>query len=225
MKQMVKGLLGRAGEVMPASAFTALNRAVDMIGTGRWIRANGFRGFARHDCRERLYEIILSEAADKRVLYLEFGVFEGAATKWWAERLKHPDTRLIGFDTFDGLPETWNDDYQKGHFSVGGDLPRIDDSRVSFERGLFSDTLPHVTLPEHDLLVLNLDADLYSSTKYVLDTLVDRIPVGSYLYFDEFNDADHELRALNEFMKETGWRFELLGVTNTLKHAVFRRIG
>jgi hypothetical protein len=188
MKRAVKSLLGRAGEVMSSGAVLYLNRAVGVIETGHWLRANGYRNFTRYERRERLYELITKELAEKRVLYLEFGVFEGAATRWWAKRLLHPHTRLIGFDTFEGLPETWNEAYKKGHFSVGGNLPVVNDSRVSFEKGLFSETLPKLDIPEHDVLVLNMDADLYSSTKYVLDSLRDRITVGTYLYFDEFSD-------------------------------------
>jgi len=223
MKNAAKSLLGRIGAGLSSRTILNLGRIVDLLETGHWIRAKGYRTFSRHPRREGLYELVLKEAAEKRTLYLEFGVFEGAATRWWAQRLKHPDTRLIGFDTFQGLPETWNAAYQQGHFSVEGRLPKIDDPRVSFQKGLFSETLPDLALPEHDLLVLNMDADLYSSTAYVLNTLRDRIVVGTYIYFDEFSDSKHELRAFDEFLEATGWTFELLGVTEALTHAVFRR--
>ena len=38
---------------------------------------------------------------------------------------------------------------------------------------------------------------------------------GTYLYFDEFN-TNHELRAFDELMNETGRRFSLVGVTRTM---------
>jgi len=54
--------------------------------------------------------------------------------------------------------------------------------------------------------------------------LKDEIVPGTYIYFDEFN-RNHELRALDELMNETGMRFSLVGVTRTMKYAVLRRNG
>ena len=78
--------------------------------------------------------------------------------------------------------------------------------------------------PLHEVLVINLDADLYSSTICVLKVLKDEIIPGTYIYFDEFNHRDHELRAFDEFINETGMKFSLVGATRTLAHAVFRRV-
>lgn len=64
--------------------------------------------------------------------------------------------------------------------------------------------------PLHEVLVINLDADLYSSTICVLKVLKDEIIPGTYIYFDEFN-RNHELRAFDELMNETGMRFSLVG--------------
>jgi len=44
------------------------------------------------------------------------------------------------------------------------------------------------------------DADLYSSTKLVLDYLGDTIVPGSYLYFDDFSHRNDEMRAFDEFI-------------------------
>ncbi|HEV2569943.1 MAG TPA: TylF/MycF/NovP-related O-methyltransferase [Sphingomonas sp.] len=217
-------MLARTGERLPSRAVDMIGRAAGLVEVGAWVKANGHIGSPRFDRREGVWDTILAKAANERVLYLEFGVFEGAATRWWAERLKNPETRMIGFDTFEGLPERWNTSYDKGHFDVDGQLPRIDDSRVSFEKGLFSDTLPHVKLPEHDVLVLNMDADLYSSTIYVLRELRDAIKIGTYIYFDEFFDAPHELRAFREFMSETGYAFEMVAATKAFQHAAFIRV-
>ena len=57
------------------------------------------------------------------------------------EKNKNPGSQFTGFDTFTGLPEDWNFRYQKGHFSTEGKTPDIHDSRCSFEKGLFQDTL------------------------------------------------------------------------------------
>jgi len=51
-----------------------------------------------------------------------------------------------------------------------------------------------------------LDADLYSSTKFVLDKLHDRIVKGTVISFDEIYNypeyADHEIKAWVEFCNE-----------------------
>jgi hypothetical protein len=59
----------------------------------------------------------------------------------------------------------------------------------------------------HDRLVVNLDADLYSSTAFVLSQLQPRLPIGSRIYFDEFNHRADELRAFDEFLEETNFTF------------------
>ena len=73
-----------------------------------------------------------------RVLYLEFGVFDGRATHVTGQKLlRHPESHLHGFDSFEGLPESWAGmDRGKGYFSTNGVIPQIDDARVRFFKGL-----------------------------------------------------------------------------------------
>jgi hypothetical protein len=73
-------------------------------------------------------------------------------------------------------------------------------------------------------MVVNFDADLYSSTKTVLGFLKDQVRVGAYLYIDEFNDRHHELRALDEFLKETGIKFKAVGAHQILSQVISQRI-
>ena len=103
-------------------------------------------------------------------------------------------------------------------------MPQIGDPRVQFFRGWFEQTLPCYRFPAHDVLVLNFDADLYSSTIFVLNTLECAIVPGTYIYFDEFNHRSHELRAFSEFTERTGMKWSLLGATRSLAHVLFQRI-
>ena len=75
------------------------------------------------------------------VVVLEFGVYKGDTLKLFSEKITDPDAKFYGFDTFTGLPENWLD-LKKGHFSSNGKLPDINDQRISYEVGLFKDTLP-----------------------------------------------------------------------------------
>jgi hypothetical protein len=70
--------------------------------------------------------------------------------------------------------------------------------------------------------LVHLDADLYSSTKYVLKQLAPWLHPDTVLIFDEFYDREHELKALDEYLTETGSRLVCLGATRTLTQVAFR---
>jgi hypothetical protein len=126
----------------------------------------GFRFPERVWDREAVFDSILRTVADRRVLYLEFGVYKGNSMQYWSRRLTNPDAHLAGFDSFEGLPEAggfWG----KGEFDTNGTVPHIDDARVEFYKGWFRDTLPAYTLPDHDVLVINMDADKPSHRRRV----------------------------------------------------------
>ena len=91
------------------------------------------------------------ERPDPPILFLEFGVFEGNSIRRWAKLNSHPESRFVGFDSFEGLPTKWRQ-RPAGHFSTGGQPPDIDDPRVSFVKGWFHDTVPGFldTLPSHE---------------------------------------------------------------------------
>lgn len=175
--------------------------------------------------REELFDLIAREVGDRQVLYLEFGVYQGAATRYWSKLLKNPKSRLHGFDSFEGLPEDWHEVKEvlgRGHFSTNGHIPVIDDERVQFFKGWFDQTLAAYAVPEHEVLVVNFDADLYSSTKCVFDRLGPYIVPGTYLYFDEFNCILDEMRAFREFSGKSPHRFKLRGSTPSLQKVLFQ---
>jgi len=55
--------------------------------------------------RNDVFVSIARRVADKKVLYLEFGVAAGETIRWWSSALKNPGSKLHGFDSFEGLPE------------------------------------------------------------------------------------------------------------------------
>jgi hypothetical protein len=164
VKSPIKSFLMRAGRILSARAITAVAVSLKYLELGKWMRTQGFaqgRWFAQ---REQLFDLVGKAIANRVVLYLEFGVFEGEATRYWSRLLLNPNSNLHGFDSFEGLPENWIPECPKGHFSTGGRIPQIDDKRVKFFKGWFEETLPNYQFPDHEVLVINLDADLYSST-------------------------------------------------------------
>jgi len=170
---------------------------------GRWLRAQpevptfaDRASYFAHLARELL--------ADGPITYLEFGVWKGDSIRQWSELNADPASRLVGFDTFEGLPEAWvhgTGTMGPGHFSVDGALPEIDDHRVSFEKGLFQDTLPRFLagFERSGRVVVHLDADLHSSTLYALAMLDDHLRPGDLVLLDQANVADHEYRALHDW--------------------------
>jgi Macrocin-O-methyltransferase (TylF) len=201
-----------------------LNAAISYIETGHWLQQQKLFPHVRVDRAPQLFDLIIEQVADVDVLYLEFGVFRGDSMRYWSQRLTNPHAKLHGFDSFEGLPEAWNIDSPQGHFSTNGAIPMIEDSRVKFFKGWFNETLPGYQVPTHDRLVLDMDADLYSSTIYVLKMLESFIAPGTYIYFDEFADRQNELRAFSEFVADTKMRFDLLGANRDNSKVVFRRV-
>lgn len=129
---------------------------------------------------------------------LEFGVYKGESLNFFSTNIINPKTKFYGFDTFTGLPEKWLD-LNKGHFNVEGMIPNINDSRISYNIGLFEETLlPFLEKLKNEAKLngnffIHFDADLFSSTLYVLNQLRNYIP-HYYFSFDEF--PSDEVRAL-----------------------------
>ncbi|HZQ31090.1 MAG TPA: class I SAM-dependent methyltransferase [Mycobacterium sp.] len=156
-------------------------------------------------------------------LALEFGVATGTTLGIIAETVAG-DRTVVGFDSFNGLPETWRTGFPAGEFAQ--DPPtHIDGATVV--SGLFEETLP-AFLADNDepIAFMHLDADLYSSTKTVLDLTSDRIAPDAVLVLDEFFNypgwQQHEFRAFHEFIEKTGRTFEYLGYTGNNEQVVVR---
>ncbi|MER2082078.1 TylF/MycF/NovP-related O-methyltransferase [Rhodococcus sp. (in: high G+C Gram-positive bacteria)] len=146
---------------------------------------------------------------------LEFGVASGTTLRIVAEAFTEREGTVAGFDVFSGLPETWRTGFPVGEFAQES-IPEVPGAQLV--PGLFEDTLPSFLNDQSDpVAFLHLDADLYSSTKTVLDLLGDRLVPGSIVVFDEFFNypgwQQHEYRAWTEFVTRTGISFEYLGYT------------
>ena len=223
-KRLPKIALSRLGAVCSGRVVYELNGVLNYLHVGWWLPAHGFSSATRTQSRSELFELIASKISERQVLYLEFGVHEGNSMRLWAELLENPRSHLHGFDSFLGLPHDWSlEGHERGYFSTEGLVPRIDDPRVRFYPGWFEDTLPGYEWPDHEVLVVMLDADLYSSTTTVLNFVADKLVPGSYLYFDQFHHRADELRAFAEFYDEHDMSFRLLGTTRDCSSVLFQR--
>ncbi|NVO08689.1 MAG: class I SAM-dependent methyltransferase [Bacteroidales bacterium] len=173
------------------------------------------RDYAR---RYKLYQHILEtkNLADIPIDYLEFGVCQGNSFRWWVNGNKNQDSRFYGFDTFEGLPEAWGMVFKKG--DMNAIIPDIDDKRVEFIKGLFQETFIPFTqshsLKSEKVKVIHLDADLFSSTLYILTSIAPYLKKGDILLFDEFNVPNHEFHAFQCFTQSYYIKTKLLGAVN-----------
>jgi hypothetical protein len=218
----LKFFLVEVGSFLSDGAIMLLTSSVNYLGVGRWMKSHGFSTSNRVWERVELYEQVAAKVIGKKVLYLEFGVSHGRSMRTWSYLLKDSSAILHGFDTFEGLPPGGGREWAPGDYSQGGKAPEIPDPRVTFFKGLFEETLPNYTLPDHDVLVINIDCDLYSSTTFVLNSLAPYIKPGTFIYFDEFSDQAHELRAFDELLHNTGKKCTLFAATKSYAQAVFQ---
>jgi hypothetical protein len=166
--------------------------------------------------RFTLYEFLLKDQQlDQPVNYLEFGVAAGRSFKWWVEHNQNADSRFFGFDTFTGLPEDWNM-FKAGAMSTNGIVPDVNDDRAFFIKGLFQDSLPGFlkTFQDNNRKIIHLDADLYSSTLYVLTMLHPYLKKNDVLLFDEFAVPQHEFLAFSNFIQAYRFEYEVIGAAN-----------
>ncbi len=173
----------------------------------------------------QIYHTACSKLETIPGLWLEFGVYRGRSLSTFADNT----TNLVyGFDSFEGIPEHWNDENPKSVYTLNGQVPEgaiigeewhgmLDGSptkstrpwptNVRLVKGWFSSTLPEF-LKHHSEPVsfLHIDSDVYSSCKTVLTELKDRIINGTVILFDEILDypeyRQHEIKAFAEFLLE-----------------------
>jgi tetratricopeptide (TPR) repeat protein len=156
-------------------------------------------------------------------LVLEFGVRRGTSITYIAEAAGQP---VHGFDSFEGLPEGWGSQPQ-GSFTTELELPPVP-GNVTLHAGWFEDTLPaflagHSSEP---VRFVNIDSDIYSSARTVLIALAGRLRPGAIVVFDEYigNQTwrEHEYKAFQEFVMETGMPYEIFAACPFTRQVAIR---
>ena len=167
--------------------------------------------------------LLKTRPADQFGDYLEFGVYNGvsmsvAHAAIQAAGLK--DTRLIGFDSFEGMPEGEKQD-DAGVFTGGqlyfdeasarANMRRlgVDLDRVTLVKGWYDDTLNDATVARLGLKrtsLVMIDCVIYPSTVAVLRFIEPMIGDSAVLIFDDWARRDTHLkgqgqkRAFDEFL-------------------------
>jgi len=151
-------------------------------------------------------------------LWLEFGVASGTTINYISQ---FTTEKVYGFDSFEGLPEKWRDGFEKGAFNMNGTLPQVN-ANVELIKGWFNETLlPFIQLHNKKISFIHMDADLYSSTKYIFDIVKDYMDKDCIVVFDElvnypgFDGDTGELKAFYEFITENNVEYEWIGMNGS----------
>lgn len=154
---------------------------------------------------------------------VEFGVARGRTFRNWCRLF--PNRLVTGFDSWQGLPETWTWLFQKGAFA--GSRPSCPKNGLLIE-GWFQDTLPQ-WIQQHrseNIALIHMDCDLYSSTKTVLENLHTWIVPGTIIVFDEYMNypgwRQDEFMAWKEYVCEHKREYEYIGRVTSHQQAAVR---
>jgi hypothetical protein len=168
-------------------------------------------------CRNR-HEMLRHSVSNARQdgLFLEFGVYSGNTINFISDLVKNK--KIYGFDSFKGLPEKWRTGFEKGKFKRD-EVPKVN-SNVKLVIGWFEDTLaPFIDEHDEPISFIHMDADLFTSTLYVLETLKQRkkITKDLIIQFDEYYNYlgwmnTGEYLAFETFINKHDIEYEYIGI-------------
>jgi O-methyltransferase len=162
-------------------------------------------------------------AGEPRGDYLEFGVCHGSSMACMhraARACGLTDLRLIGFDSFAGLPQEaslpgegpWHPGQYRSDISFTRRVLNeagVDWGRTILVKGWFADTLTAATMAQYSIRhasIVMIDVDIYSSARQALQFCAPLIHDRAVLLFDDWNSGDlaarggGEKRAFDEFL-------------------------
>jgi|GEM_PF-577779 len=177
-------------------------------------------GMAALDNIEHCTQVIFSQAIPGD--FIEAGVCRGGASIFMRalQRAYGEDRRRVWLaDSFQGLPSPKaGPDVESGHdwsdasmpwFACSLDLVRdaflsygLLDAGVHFLKGWFPQPLRDERIER--LALLRVDADMYESTRHVLETLYDKVSVGGFVIVDDYGFLPECRRAVDEFRASRG---------------------
>jgi hypothetical protein len=178
---------------------------------------------------EKTFEAALrylgKDSAETPAVYLEFGVYIGTSLACMYHAATGVGTnkvRIIGFDSFEGMPEGVEKEdgshWRKGELYSDVRLTQQNLTRlgVPLDRaelvpGWFEDSLNDATRKRLDLAtadVVMVDCVIGSATRVALDFLLPLITDRTIVFFDDWDIFDLEARGLGEKAAFEAWRAE-----------------
>jgi len=182
-----------------------------------------------------LYEWVVTTQLNEKLLsfglVLEFGTATGRTLNQFAYWL--PNNIIFGFDSWQGLPEKFND-LPAGHFAQP--LPEVLPNckliqgwfgeRPDQDQSGIPDCTAQTFANSNPIALLHLDADLYSSTKTVLDAFAKQIVPGTVILFNEYWNhptwRKHEYKAWQEHVAKYNIKYEYIGYASDHQEVAIR---
>lgn len=177
-----------------------------------------FREVPEFKTQKALFKWALNQVEVQDGLFLEFGVYKGDSLNRLASL--RPNKIFYGFDSFEGLPETWTMGSRTGSFDVEGRLPPVR-KNVRLIKGFFENTLGGFIQNHNDELVsfVHVDCDLYSATRTIFQHIGLMLRPGTVIVFDEYFNysewEEGEFKAFSEFVQEKKVNFKYIGYIRT----------
>ena len=146
-------------------------------------------------------------------LFIELGVFTGHTLSLINQNTEN--IMVYGFDTFSGLPEDWVESngnilYNKNAFATS--LPE-NTGKNTFIVGKVEDTLLDFLKEKNQKIkFIHLDLDLYSASKYALNTIFDYLEDEAIIVIDDVYGLpsweEHSIKSLSECFDESKYEME-----------------
>jgi hypothetical protein len=150
------------------------------------------------DSRDRMFAVIMDCLKGVQGDIFEFGVSSGKSFLWFLKQC--PDRHVYGFDSFEGLPESWWT-RPKGAFKA--DAPVFREPNGTLVKGWFEESLPgFFENYRNPVALVHIDCDIYSASIYALRHVLPLCGPGTVVLFDEYFNypsfAEHEYLAWHQ---------------------------
>jgi len=158
--------------------------------------------------------------------FVECGVAQGGSSALMA-LVAHDykkNRKIWLFDSFEGLPESTEKDYDEKEQSTGKHISPLEKGfclgayqkvekllfskfglnkkNVFMIKGWFRNTLPKYRNKIDKISLLRIDADWYESTKCCLENLYDNVIEGGFIIIDDYGTCFGAKKALDEFLEK-----------------------
>jgi O-methyltransferase len=139
------------------------------------------------------------------------------------EHCRHENAIFMGFDSFEGLPEDWGV-FKKGEMAFGLESLKVEDPRLQLHKGWFQQTLINAltNLPDDRRNIIHMDADLFSSTLFVLTQLFRYLKKDDIILFDEFSTPTHEFNAFRFFIQSCNIKYKVIAAAGNYTFVVIQ---
>lgn len=222
IRRRIEGFIFALGLRLPSHPHSAARKVLKALGYGFWLKdlSQPIKVVPDRYCAWEHVSMSFAQRFVDSVVVVELGVAHGYSTRRLLSIFGHKSRlRIEAFDSFQGLPESWNG-YPAGTFSRSGNPPDLVDDRVRFHVGLVEDTLDDesakaVFVGSQARFVL-FDLDLLSPSVWCARHIAPHLRHGDFVYFDELIDhAEQTAKAVLDLgLIDQGLRLTLVCATS-----------